>query len=237
MHNQVATTHGGGMLQGAMFDLPSTRVNHPARYTTALLPVMAELLHGARHVLDPFGGVGGVFELARWLPGARFECLEIQPRWAAYDSRITCGDATALPWRAGSFDAICTSPTYGNRMADHHNARDASHRHTYTHMHRGPLHPNNTGAMQWGTRYQDTHRRAWREAHRVLAPGGRFVLNCKDHIRGGVLVPVTAWHVITLIRIGFELVDWWLVPCPGMRNGANRDARVAHESVILLRRW
>lgn len=237
MHNQVATTHGGGMLQGAMFDLPAARVGHPARYTEALLGVMAELLHDARRILDPFGGVGGVFKLAPFLPGARFECVEIQPKWAAHDPRITCGDATALPWRAGSFDAICTSPTYANRMADHHRARDASHRHTYTHMHGGPLHPNNTGAMQWGTRYQATHQRAWREAHRVLVPGGRFVLNCKDHIRDGVLVPVTAWHVMMLIRIGFELVEWWLVPCPGMRNGANRDARVAHENVILLRRW
>lgn len=58
-----------------------------------------------------------------------------------------------------------------------------------------------------------------------------------DPMAGGGVVPVTAWHVMMLIRIGFELVEWWLVPCPGMRNGANRDARVAHENVILLRRW
>jgi hypothetical protein len=49
-----------------------------------------------------------------------------------------------------TFDAICTSPTCGNRMADHHEARDISPRHTYRHVLGRPRTPGNSGALQWG---------------------------------------------------------------------------------------
>ena len=107
--------------------LPATR-RHPARYSDALLPVMARYLIGCRRVLDPFGGVGGVFRLSAWLPGAELQAVEIEPEWAAADPRITLGSALSLPWAAGYFDAVATSPAYGNRMADHHDARDGSRR-------------------------------------------------------------------------------------------------------------
>ena len=45
---------------------------------------------------------------------------------------VTTGDARRLHYLDATFDAICTSPTYGNRMADHHNARDSSPRLTPT---------------------------------------------------------------------------------------------------------
>ena len=38
----------------------------------------------------------------------------------------TTGDSRQMHYPDGMFDAICTSPTYGNRMADHHNARRAA---------------------------------------------------------------------------------------------------------------
>lgn len=216
--------------------LPPARAKHPARYTPALLPIMAGMLRGARRILDPFAGVGGVFGLTAWLPDATIEAIELEPEWAACDSRITQGNALALPWPAGYFDAVCTSPTYGNRMADHHHARDASTRRTYTHTLNRALHPDNSGRLQWGEAYRDFHRRAWTEARRVMTPDARFVLNCKDHVRDGELVGVTAWHVKTLIELGFELVREERVLCPGMRYGANHQARVEYENVILLRR-
>ena len=208
---------------------------HPAQYTPALLPIMAGMLCGARRVLDPFAGKGGVFKLGAWLPGVEIHGVEIEPEWASCDARVTQGNALHLPWPAGAFDAICTSPTYGNRLADHHHARDASRRRSYTHDLGRPLHPDNAGRLHWGDAYRDFHGRAWAEARRVLEPNGRFVLNCKDHVRGGVMQEVTAWHVETLQGLGFGVVRWERVPCPGLRWGANHAARAGYESVILLR--
>jgi hypothetical protein len=69
---------------------------------------------------------------------------------------------------------------------------------------------------------------------RALQPGGRFVLNIKDHIRGGERQPVTDWHIDALKALGFTLREHVQIACPGMRWGANSQARVEYESVILL---
>lgn len=208
---------------------------HPAPYTQALFPTMVKMLHGCQRILDPFAGTGGVFALHHWLPvGVEIEGVEIEPEWAALDSRTTLGSALALPWPDGYFDGICTSPAYGNRMADHHQAKDASQRVTYTHWLGRPLHTDNSGAMQWGQRYRDFHIAAWTEARRVLRPGGAFVLNIKDHIRKGVRQRVTDWHIATLANLGFVEAKHVLVPCPGMRWGQNGKERIQYESLVKL---
>lgn len=208
---------------------------HPAKYTDALLPVFAEMLAGAARVLDPFAGTGKLFELQPALPDTQFVGVEIEPEWAAMHPGIIQGNALTLPFAANTFDAACTSSTYGNRMADHHEARDDSPRNTYRHVLGRPLHPANSGAMQWSEAYRDFHRAAWTELHRVLQKNGRLVLNCKDHIRAGQLIPVTRWHVETLMGLGFDVQEWRHVPCPGNRRGAHHQLRVDFESVILLK--
>lgn len=207
---------------------------HPARYTDTLLPHFAELLQGSERVLDPFGGTGKIFELEPLLPGARIDAIEIEPEWAALHPQTTLGNALALPWPDGTFDAICTSPAYGNRMADHHDARDSSRRNTYTHAIGRKLHADNAGAMRWGDQYRHFHTLAWTEARRVLRSDGRFVLNIKDHIRGGRLQRVTDWHCEALHALGFVVVEHRRVACPGQRFGQNGNSRVDHESVILF---
>ena len=62
----------------------------------------------------------------------------------------TTGDSGQMHYPDVTFDAICTSPTYGNRMADHHEARDGSPRDTYRHVLGRPLTPGNSGALHWG---------------------------------------------------------------------------------------
>jgi tRNA G10 N-methylase Trm11 len=219
-----------------LFDtLPMSIPPHPAKYSPALYPVFARMLKGCTRLLDPFAGVGGIFKLAPWLPGCEIQAVEIEREWATAHPQTTLGDALALPWPDGYFDAICTSPTYANRMADHHNARDGSRRHTYRHYLGRPLHPNNSGAMQWSEAYRALHVKAWAEVARVLTLGGRFVLNIKDHYRAGELKPVTAWHIETLTLLGFTLIEHVRVETPGQRHGANGDKRADHESIILFR--
>lgn len=210
--------------QVAWFVLPA----HPAKFSEPILAVLRRELAPYRRVLDPCAGIGLIHSAA---PTA--VANEIEPEWAEQcDGPTVVSDAQHLPFRDLSFDAIATSPTYGNRMADHHNARDGSRRITYRHFLDRPLHPENTGRLQWGPRYQEKHLAIWRECYRVLCPGGVFILNISDHIRAGQVVPVAAWHIATMTRVGFLLRRQWSVETQRMRYGANSGQRVSHEYVL-----
>ncbi len=239
-------------------------VPHPAKFSDALLPVIAEHLEGYWKVLDPMAGVG---TLARYLYGHRLWSNELEPEWA-----VQCPvprsnfDARSLPFAADSFDAIATSPTYGNRMADHHVAtercrscggtgadtgggqsrvvadcgpcggtgRRLHKRHTYRHYLGRSLTPGNTGQMQWGDEYRQTHQEIIAECVRVLRPGGRVVWNVKNHIRKGQVVDVVRWHENALADAGLILYGTIHVPCPGQRHGANGLLRVDEECVLVF---
>lgn len=209
------------------------KVVHRARYTDSLLPIAAGLLAGATNLLDPFGGTGKVFRLNQWLPDCRISAIEIQPRYIE-DPRVTIGNALALPWLDEAFDAVFTSPTYANRLADHHHAKDGSRRNGYAFWNGEPLHPDNSGAMQWGEEYREFHRKAWAEVYRVLEPGGKFLLNISNHIRKGREIEVSEWHAETIASLGFAQVGWTRAPTPRLRYGANAHLRVGSENLILF---
>jgi tRNA G10 N-methylase Trm11 len=105
-------------------------------------------------VVDPFAGTGRIHELSH-VPGVRTVGVEIEPEWARLSSGTVVADALALPVADSSVHAICTSPTYGNRHADHHEACDPSLRRTYRHDLGRELHPNNSGRLQWGPDYRE----------------------------------------------------------------------------------
>ena len=208
-------------------------MKHPAKYTDVLLPIFQTILESnqCNTVLDPFAGTGKIHLLPFITIG-----VEIEPEWASLDTRTICGDATQLPFNANTFDAICTSPTYGNRMADHHNAKDTSQRMTYTHTLGRQLHQNNSGKMQWGKQYQLLHLKAWSEASRVLKPSGIFILNISDHIRKGTVQPVTDWHIEAITSQGFTLIEHQHISTPRLGFGQHRTQRVQHESIITFKK-
>lgn len=172
-------------------------------------------------VLDPFAGIGGV----HWLDQFGFPTVgvELEPEWAAAHPRTVQGDATSLPFASGRFKFVITSPCFGNRMSDHHEAQDGSYRRTYKHMLGRDLHEANTGAMSWGPLYRVIHAVAWYEVWRVTEPGGIFVLDSKDHMRDHVRQHVTEWHYQTITGLGFELVEVIRPEVKGFKFGENRD--------------
>jgi len=213
-------------------------VAHPAVFSEAILPVVVQLLRPEhKRVLDPFAGIGRVHsirELVEW--EMTTVGIELEPEWADLHPDTRVGSALDLPFEDGSFDAVVTSPTYGNRLADSHVAKDGSVRRSYTHDLGRTLSEGNSGSMQWGSAYRDFHRAAWLETKRVLRPGGRLVLNISDHIRRGKRQYVSSWHTTALIAIGFELVDAARVETTRLRSGANSSARTPSEMVLAFDR-
>jgi len=213
--------------------MTTVSVRHPAKFSNSVLEKMAELIPPGSLVLDPFAGTGRIHAIGKQC-GARTVGVEIEPEWAGLADRTVVGDATALPFNDRTFDIVATSPVYGNRLSDHHNAKDGSVRHSYTHDLGRSLHPNNAGSLQWGEPYRVLHQKAWEEAARVLRPGGLFILNVSDHIRKGAVQPVTIWHVSVLCALGFSVRESYEIPTPRLRYGANAQARVEYETVIGL---
>lgn len=208
---------------------------HPAKFHPLILQTIKELLPPPpATILDPFAGVGRVHE---FYPEYETLGVEIEPEWANQNWRTITGDvmdiSTMQTIRRRPFDVVVTSPCYGNRMADHHDAQDGSYRTSYRHLLGRDLHPNNAGSLQWGPAYRDFHVRAWTEVLKVLKPGGRFILNISDHIRDKRVMRVTEFHRETLRDLGLveKKVVW--VPTPRLRMGANR-LRMPYEAVILF---
>ena len=208
------------------------KIGHPAKYSDVLLPIFDRYLPCDNHqILDPFAGTG---KLKQIRPNCTL--LEIETEWADSCGAII-GDATTMPFDDACFDAICTSPTYGNRMADSfqdHQVEKKYKRNTYRHILGRKLSDNNSGGMQWGEKYKALHFKAWQECFRVLKKGGIFVLNISDHIRAGQTIAVTDWHIITLIEVGFIKREHVKVETKRQRFGQNGFLRVGYESIVVF---
>ena len=198
---------------------------HPAPYSKELMMCLDEILKDSHVVLDPMAGVGRIHQLRT--EDRKTIGIEIEKEWA--DEHEGTIHGSLFDWReliveCPVIDAICVSPVFGNRLSDHHNAKDGSHRRTYKHyLGREPT-EGSSAVMQWGWEYKRFHVKAWTECYEILAPGGLFVLNIKDHIRDGERQYVSGWHVRVLCDM-FELLYHVEVNTPGYGYGANRELR------------
>jgi len=217
----------------------SSGIKHPAKFSESIVQVLfdafsAENFPDPIWILDPFAGVGNIHQLREI--GHFTIGIEIEPEWAGEHEWTLRGDAHSLPFPDESFDAICTSPCYGNRMSDNFQAKDDSRRHTYRAYLGREVDDNSAGKLQWGDKYKEFHATAWREAIRVLKPGGTFVLNTSNHIRAGEEQEVTQWHSLNMLYLGLAPVHTYEIDTPRNRHGANADARVDHETVTVWRK-
>lgn len=224
--------------------------SHPAKFTPAVLDHLRELVVDEAErlgrkptLLDPFAGVGRIHKLS---DVARTVGVELEPEWAACSSRTRVGNATALHllFKAQRFDIIATSPCYGNRTADHHDARDGSRRMTYKHKLGRDLSVGSAAAMHWGKAYRDLHELFLVSAHRTVKRGGLLIVNMSNHVatkgsgaaREQRVQYVVEWWVGAIAAAGFTIEQLVPVDTPRMRDGANADARVPCEHVIVARR-
>lgn len=270
-------------------------VKHPAKFSPVILDQIANLMYDyyggqrIRRILDPFAGVGGIHQLRE--RGFETYAIELEPEWAAQSAKrgpTWCGDFFNFPSGPSPsfqrelvpmhfpliYDAVGTSTTYGNRMADHHDAQEKCRlcfghgviytrltvddfaeekcekcngigrreykRLTYRHQLGRELTPNNSGSIQWGDKYRMFHQLAWLKVAKLVRPNGLFILNVKDHIRGGKIQQVSKWHRETCENIGFELLEDRRVDAKGMGFGKNQTLdeglKVDYEHIFAFRR-
>jgi tRNA G10 N-methylase Trm11 len=217
--------------------MKSTNKKHPAKYSDSFIPIFADVLKNTNNVLDPMAGTGKISLIQDYGYSGNIYCHDILD-WGELkheDVKWKFGDASSLDYETNFFDAICTSPVYGNRMSDHFNSKDGSKRLTYRHGFGSELSKENTGRMQWGGRYREKHTDIYKDCKRVLKESGLFVINTSDHIRKGEVVPVTDWHEQTILNMGFVLIERVNIKTPRMGFGANSTARVGHEVISVFR--
>lgn len=222
-------------------------------------------------VYDPFAGVGRVHRLAVERGGDRIVQTvgsEIQASWASLHDRTIHADSLRLmrrwadhrhlvvevadligvdPLRVfDGFDVVATSPCYGNRFADKHDAQDGSTRRSYAHDLRAmgdDLAPDSAGGLAWGPAYWQFHAEAYRLIRGVLRPpsdadpsGGLLLLNVSDFVKAKAIVPAALWHRGAAHGAGFIEIGERprFVETPRMTYGENSD-RAPSEVVYRLR--
>lgn len=217
---------------------------HPAKFSKEVLRSLEQEVRSrvplGGTIVDPFAGVGGVHYL---YPDYNTIGIEIEPEWVEAHERNLCGNSLNLSklFEPGTVDAIVTSPAYGNRMADQY-AGDAkkSKRYTYRTFLGRELDDDNAAKYNWSgkqkSNYQDLHFDVWCECCLALRDKGWFFLNISNHIRGNQEVSVVEWHIATLANIGLKFDSIFPVETKRLKHGANHQARVSTEKIVIFQK-
>jgi hypothetical protein len=133
---------------------------------------------------------------------------------------------------------VVTSPTYPNGMSDHFNRQDGTQGYTYRTALGQGLDQDNSGrySIRGGQKALSLYWAIVRSAVDCWAMSGASVaVNVKDFIHDRGVYPLADEWVVLLDEYGYHVANRVKVPTKGMRNGANRDARLEYEEIIVAR--
>ena len=239
---------------------------HPAVFPVRAQQMMANIAKQLRvsEVLDIFGGIGKIGGMKKYGFEGIISANELEPSWGGESTKVlhkkngvdisTIGDSRKLKNKDNSVQAIFTSPTYGNAMA----LKSASKKDSYQAFAGGKLREGNTGGEVWGPVYEELHKDIYKEAFRVVRPGGYFVLNMKDKpvsainqknnwipkkgstvsVEDGVM-KATDWHVRSLEEAGFRFVastKFEEAPAITQQQKFGRQYTVGNEDIVILQK-
>ena len=213
-------------------------VTHPAKFTDEqLFHIKGHLPVGKITVFDPFAGVGTVAVLGE-NPIITVTGMEIEPEWADQSPVVITGDSLAyMAWTRQRYDAVVTSPAYGNRLADSYDGRDGSKRNTYRIALGRTLDEKNAAQFHFShledDEYKEFHRDAIQGMVRVTRKGGRVIVVVKNFIRAGFVMDVVGWWRRELEAAGLTEQAWIPIEAQGMGYGSNRDERVKYEYILV----
>lgn len=252
-----------------MEELATPTPRHPAKFSKPIIDRISRILteqspNRPLRIIDPFAGPGGVHVLHEQ-GGHDTVGIEIQPEWARQHPRNTVGDSTDLSWiPSKSFDAMVTSPCYGNRMADSHVAKDPcktcrglglvdvldrvpcrkcngsglSRRNTYTHALREVgVEPVDSPTNAAKMQWGPAYRRLHEQvwSEMVRIVDGLLICNVSNHMRLDEEQNVVEWHAYQFIARRCTLVEARRVSTQRLGFGQNHDARVDGEVVLVFR--
>lgn len=211
-------------------------MSHPAQFSKPIIDALRIELEGAnKTVFDPFAGLGvRLGELCDEL-GVPFLGIDIED-WPGRDKRVWLGDATNLISYPYDDFIIVSSPTYPNGISDHFKSNDKSKRFTYRSALGKDLQENNTGrySIRGGQKKWDKY---WELVSKCVdcwsAKKADAYINIKGFIHKGELVDLPKLWKDLLSQRGYDIVKEIEIPCPGIRMGANREARLDNEVILV----
>jgi tRNA G10 N-methylase Trm11 len=215
-------------------------MKHPAKYSNHFIPVLANLAskYNLHNIIDVFGGTGKIGLLKSLLPNLYITNNDIEPEWSQMgfengcDECLTFDVANMSTIEDNKYDAIITSPTYGNGLA----AKTMTGlRYNYSIFLGKVVNENNTGGMCFGKSYKQKHLDCITEMKRILKPSGILILNMKNFIRLGQEVPVVQWWFDSLVAGGFEMLEDIQIPVSSLRHGQNGNIRTKIEHVMVFK--
>jgi hypothetical protein len=133
---------------------------------------------------------------------------------------------------------VVTSPTYPNGVSDHWEPQERSQRYTYRTALGHDLDPDNSGrySIRKGAKALDLYWAIVRSAVQCWADrGANALVNVKDFIHDGDVYKLADEWCDLLRSCGYQVHHRVKIPVKGMRNGANREARLEYEEIIVAR--